>query len=134
LSLAVLLAAVAAIAVVADWWLGHTSAHRLTLRIDGRRRVRRGHDRRPAAAEMGLRPRAGNLLDVEGELLRRGPVPDRLLLDGEPAAADTRLRSDDRIRVVDGRRLLTVEVPGLGGGWEKESLLPRFFLQVSRFL
>jgi peptidoglycan/xylan/chitin deacetylase (PgdA/CDA1 family)/sulfur carrier protein ThiS len=56
-----------------------------------------------AVSLFGLRPRAGNLLDVEGLPLRRGAVRGRVLLDGDPAPADTRLRSGDRVRVVDGR-------------------------------
>ncbi len=56
-----------------------------------------------AVSLFGLRPRAGNLLDVEGQLLRRGAVRGRVLLDGDPAPADTRLRNGDRIRIVDGR-------------------------------
>ena len=56
-----------------------------------------------AAALLRLRPRAGNLLDVEGQVLRRGAVAGKLLLDGDSAPAGTGLRSGDRIRVVDGR-------------------------------
>ena len=56
-----------------------------------------------AAARYRLRPRAGNLLDVEGRVLRRGTFPGALLVDGRAEAGDLRLRSGDRVTVRDGK-------------------------------
>lgn len=52
-----------------------------------------------------LRPRHGDLFDVEGELLEKRAFPGRILLNGrsEEPKARVRLREGDRIRVVDGR-------------------------------
>jgi peptidoglycan/xylan/chitin deacetylase (PgdA/CDA1 family)/sulfur carrier protein ThiS len=92
------------VVIVVGRRLGGTSAHRLTVTIAGRSvQLVEGTTLGQAAAQLGLRPRAGSLLDVEGQLLHRGAVPGRLLLDGEPAPTDTELRSGDQIRVVDGR-------------------------------
>jgi peptidoglycan/xylan/chitin deacetylase (PgdA/CDA1 family) len=76
----------------------------LSITVAGKgEKVAKGTTLAQAVSLFGLRPRAGNLLDVEGRLLRRGAVPGRVELDGDPAPAGTRLRSGDRIRVVDGR-------------------------------
>lgn len=97
------LAVLAAVAVVAAGRLGGSGTHRLTVTVAGRRvELAAGATLAQAADRLGLRPRAGNLLDVEGQLLRRGAVAGRLLLDGEPAAADTPLRDGDRITAVGG--------------------------------
>jgi peptidoglycan/xylan/chitin deacetylase (PgdA/CDA1 family)/sulfur carrier protein ThiS len=56
-----------------------------------------------AAARFGLHPRAGDVVDVNGKVLRAGAVAGSFLVDGRPAPAETRLRSGDRITVVDGR-------------------------------
>jgi peptidoglycan-N-acetylglucosamine deacetylase len=72
-----------------------------------------------AAALHRLRPRPGNLLDVEGQVLRRGAVAGKLLLDGDPAPVDTRLRSGDRIGAVDGsdrREPLSRQIVHVAGG------------------
>ena len=66
-----------------------------------------------AARRLGLEPHAGNLLDVEGHILRPGVFPGRLLVNGRPAASGRRLRAGDRIGVRDGidrRERLTQEV------------------------
>jgi len=55
-----------------------------------------------AAARFGLHPRAGDVLDVNRQVLRAGAVAGSFLVDGRPASAETRLRSGDRITVVDG--------------------------------
>jgi peptidoglycan-N-acetylglucosamine deacetylase len=54
-----------------------------------------------AAARFGLHARAGDVLDVNGKVLHAGAVPGSFLVDGRPASAETRLRSGDRITVVD---------------------------------
>jgi peptidoglycan/xylan/chitin deacetylase (PgdA/CDA1 family) len=56
-----------------------------------------------AAERFGLRPASGDLLDVQGGVLRRGAFPGRLLLNSRLAPAATGLEEDDRLRVVDGR-------------------------------
>src|SRR2546427_5781636 len=55
-----------------------------------------------AAARFGLHPRAGDVVDVNRQVLRAGAVAGSFLVDGRPASAETRLRSGDRITVVDG--------------------------------
>jgi peptidoglycan/xylan/chitin deacetylase (PgdA/CDA1 family) len=72
-----------------------------------------------AAALQRLRPRAGDLLDVRGRVLWRGPFGGKILLNGAPAAPTTRLRPGDRIGVVNGRdrrESLTREVVKVRGG------------------
>src|SRR5438067_491523 len=54
-----------------------------------------------AVAEFGLRPRSGDLLDVEGKVIRKRAFPGVILLDGEPAALSTKLREGNHIRTVD---------------------------------
>ena len=66
-------------------------------------RLPEGTTLRWAVAQLGLRPEAGNLVDVAGRILRVGVFPGEILLNGERAAPRTRLRAGDRIRVVDGR-------------------------------
>jgi peptidoglycan-N-acetylglucosamine deacetylase len=66
-----------------------------------------------------LRPRAGDLLDVNGRVLRVGAFPGRVLVDGKPASRRSEPRSGDRIVAVAGRtrteaRVRTV-VPEPGG-------------------
>ena len=56
-----------------------------------------------AIAELGLRPPAGNLLDVKGNVLRAAVYPGALLLNGRRAASATRLAEGDRISFVSGR-------------------------------
>ena len=54
-------------------------------------------------ARLALRPRAGDIFDVNGRPLQRGAVPGRLLVDGRPAAATLHLRAGDSVTVVPGR-------------------------------
>jgi peptidoglycan/xylan/chitin deacetylase (PgdA/CDA1 family) len=56
-----------------------------------------------AASMLSLRPQAGDILDVEGKVLRRGAVAGRILLDGRTAPPGTRLRSGDAVVLVAGR-------------------------------
>jgi peptidoglycan/xylan/chitin deacetylase (PgdA/CDA1 family)/sulfur carrier protein ThiS len=75
----------------------------LTVTVAGRSvHVVEGTTLAEAAATFGVRPRAGDLLDVNGKVLREGVVPGRLVVDGQPASGGTRLQSGDRIAVVDG--------------------------------
>ena len=55
-----------------------------------------------AARRFGLEARAGDLLDVEGHVLRAGAFPGRLLVDGRPAAGRAVLQDGDRLAVRDG--------------------------------
>jgi peptidoglycan-N-acetylglucosamine deacetylase len=56
-----------------------------------------------AATLLGVEPRPGNLLDVDGGVLEKGAFPGALLLNGRRAPASTRLRADDRVAVQNGR-------------------------------
>jgi peptidoglycan/xylan/chitin deacetylase (PgdA/CDA1 family) len=56
-----------------------------------------------ASDRFDLRPAAGDLLDVEGDVLRRGAYPGRLLLDGRTAPLAVELNEGDAIRVLDGK-------------------------------
>ena len=79
---------------------GHAS---LTVTVAGRSaHVVEGTTLAGAAARFGLHPRAADVLDVNGQVLRAGAVTGSLLVDGRPASAETRLRSGDRITVLDG--------------------------------
>jgi peptidoglycan/xylan/chitin deacetylase (PgdA/CDA1 family) len=115
------LAVLAAVAVFAGRRLGGSGARSpLTVTVAGRSvQLAEGTTLGQAAAQLGLRPRAGNLFDVEGQLLRRGVVPGKLLLDGDPAPAGTKLHSDDRINLVNGRdqrEPLSRQVVDVAGG------------------
>ena len=56
-----------------------------------------------AAERFDLRPAAGDLLDVQGGVLRRNAFPGRLLIDGRAEPRTTQLEDGDRVRVVEGR-------------------------------
>jgi peptidoglycan-N-acetylglucosamine deacetylase len=101
----VVLVVLAALVVFVGRRLGGSGARSpLTVTVAGRSvQLAEGTTLGLAAALLRLRPRAGNLLDVEGQVLRRGAVAGKLLLDNDAARADTLLRSGDRISVVDGR-------------------------------
>jgi peptidoglycan/xylan/chitin deacetylase (PgdA/CDA1 family) len=65
-----------------------------------------------------LKPVAGNLLDVEGKVLRHGVSPGSILVNGRRAAGATRLQSGDRVATAPGAdrteplRREVVAVPG----------------------
>jgi peptidoglycan/xylan/chitin deacetylase (PgdA/CDA1 family) len=65
-----------------------------------------------------LQPEPGDLLDVQGNVLRSRAFPGWLLLDGRHVSGRTRLRSGDRVELVRGRdrterlRRQLVPVPG----------------------
>jgi peptidoglycan/xylan/chitin deacetylase (PgdA/CDA1 family) len=65
-------------------------------------RVRPGATLADAADRFDLAPAAGDLLDIQGGVLRPGAYPGRILLDGREAPRDTELREHDSIRVVNG--------------------------------
>jgi len=56
-----------------------------------------------AAATFHLRPQAGDLVDVQGRVLRAGSFPGWLLLNGRRASGATRLHGGDRVELVKGR-------------------------------
>jgi len=56
-----------------------------------------------ATARLGLEPRAGNLLDVEGDVLRAGAFSGRLLVNGRRVPSSSSLHDGDRIDLVAGR-------------------------------
>src|SRR6266540_5315575 len=55
------------------------------------------------AARFGLHPRAGDIVDVNGQVLRARAVAGSFLVNGRPASARMRLRSGDRITLVAGQ-------------------------------
>jgi hypothetical protein len=54
------------------------------------------------ARRFGLHPRAGDLLDVDGSVLRAGAFRGRLLVDGLPASGRRELRDGDRVAALPG--------------------------------
>jgi peptidoglycan/xylan/chitin deacetylase (PgdA/CDA1 family)/sulfur carrier protein ThiS len=89
--------------LLARWLVGGGGRASLGVTVAGRSaRVVEGTTLAGAAARFGLHPRAGDVLDVNGRVLRAGAVAGSFLVDGRPASAETRLRSGDRITVVDG--------------------------------
>ena len=100
------LAATAAVAVLAvrHWSGGPGMRPSLEVTVDGRTvALHEGATLARAAALLRLRPQAGDFVDVDGGVLRRGVYPGRMLLNGQSAGAATRLHSGDRIRLVNGR-------------------------------
>jgi peptidoglycan/xylan/chitin deacetylase (PgdA/CDA1 family) len=77
---------------------------RISIAVGGRvEQVAVGTTLGRAAEIFGLHPRAGNLLDVEGNVLHARAFAGGLSVDGRRAASDTRLRAGDRIGVIGGR-------------------------------
>lgn len=77
---------------------------RITIRVEGvERDVSAGTTLAEAARELGLQPRAGDLLDVQGDILRPATYPGHLLLDGRRAAPGTKLASGDSLETIDGK-------------------------------
>src|SRR5438132_10618654 len=100
--------AVVAIAVagvlVGDGLIGSEGSSLLTVTVAGRPvRVASGTTLAGAAARFGLHPRAGDLFDVDGNVLRAGVVPGRLIIDGRAAPMRERLRGGDRVTILDGK-------------------------------
>jgi peptidoglycan/xylan/chitin deacetylase (PgdA/CDA1 family) len=82
------------------------------------RSVPKGTTLAGAVERFALRPRAGDLVDVQGAVLRPRAFPGRVLLEGHRAPGLTRLVEGDRIRVVNARdrreplQRTLVRVPG----------------------
>jgi peptidoglycan/xylan/chitin deacetylase (PgdA/CDA1 family) len=93
-------------AAVALALLGAGCGHRsqISIVVSGRvEQVADGTTLGRAAEIFHLRARSGNLVDVQGTVLRSGAFPGRVLIDGRQAAHNTRLRVGDAIRLVAGR-------------------------------
>jgi peptidoglycan/xylan/chitin deacetylase (PgdA/CDA1 family)/sulfur carrier protein ThiS len=101
---AILLVAVVVVTLLARGLLGAGERASLTVTVTGRSvQVAEGTTLAGAAARFGLHPGAGDVLDVNGKVLRAGTVPGSFLVDGRPASVGMQLRSRERITVVDGR-------------------------------
>jgi peptidoglycan/xylan/chitin deacetylase (PgdA/CDA1 family)/sulfur carrier protein ThiS len=59
-----------------------------------------------AAHRLGFEPKAGNLLAVDGRVLRYGVFAGTVLVNGHPARGDVVLRAGDRVTVRDGAERL----------------------------
>ncbi len=102
--MAVVLVVVVVGALVAAWLMGGEGSSSLRVAVGGRSvEVAAGTTLGEVAARLGLHPRAGDLLDVDGKVLRAGVVPGRLLVDGRVALAGLRLRDGDRVVAVAGK-------------------------------
>jgi peptidoglycan/xylan/chitin deacetylase (PgdA/CDA1 family) len=99
IGLAVLVAVVAAGAV---WRLTRPETMTVFVGVEPRS-VPRGATLADAVERFALRPRAGDLVDVRGAVLRREAFPGRVLLEGSRAPGPTKLVKGDRIQVVNGR-------------------------------
>ena len=76
----------------------------ITVRVGGLdEQVNEGATLEEAAERLGIRPDAGDLLDVERAVLRSNAFPGKLLLNGTARPRTTELEEGDRIAAVDGR-------------------------------
>ena len=100
----VVLAVAAGGGLAAERLIGRAGAASLAVSVAGRTvHLRQGTTLADLVARFALRPRAGDIVDVNGRPLRRDAVPGRLLLDGRPAAVGLHLRAGDSVTVVPGR-------------------------------
>ena len=117
---AVVLVAAVVGTLLARWLLGGSERASLSVTVAGRSgHVAVGTTLAQAAATFGLHLHSGDVLDVNGKVLRAGAVPGRFLVDGRPASVGTRLRSGDWITVVDGhdrREPLVRRIVRVSGG------------------
>ena len=99
-ALAIVVLAAAGVALYFSFWREST----ISIRVRGfEETVRKGTTLVEAGERFGLRPASGDLLDVQGGVLKRGAFPGRILLNSRMAPAASELEHDDRLRVVDGR-------------------------------
>jgi peptidoglycan/xylan/chitin deacetylase (PgdA/CDA1 family) len=99
-----LAAAVVTGAAAGVWVADATGNPTIPIRVDGREvGVGAGTTAAKAARRFSLEPSAGDLLDVDGAVLRTGVFPGRLLVNGRSAPPGRRLRAGDRIGVRAGR-------------------------------
>ena len=117
---AIVLVAAAVGTLLARWLSGGGERASLTVTVAGRStHVAEGTTLAAAAARFGLHARTGDVFDVNGKVLRAGAVPGRFLVDARPASLAMRLRSGDRITVVDGhdrREPLVRRIVRVSGG------------------
>jgi peptidoglycan-N-acetylglucosamine deacetylase len=82
----------------------HWRRDAITIHVRGvEERIESGATLADAAQKFDLQPRAGDLLDVQGDVVRGDEYPGRILVDGRPAPSTTELRAGDSLRVVNGR-------------------------------
>ncbi len=115
-ALAIVVVAAAGVALYFSVWREDT----ISIRVRGlEETVTQGTTLVEAAERFGLRRASGDLLDVQGGVLKRGAFPGRLLLNSRVAPTASELEEDDRLRVVDGRSrrepTMHVFVPVPGG-------------------
>ncbi len=100
ISLAIAALAAAGAAAYLSLWRDDT----ISIRVRGLdENVATGITLAEAAERFDLHPSAGDLLDVQGGILRRGAFPGRLLLNGRAALPAVELEEGDRLQAVDGR-------------------------------
>lgn len=92
----------------------------LALRVDGvPRQAVAGSTLADAIRDLGLKPRAGDLVDVAGVTIAAGRYPGRVLVNGAPRPGGARLHSGDRLRLAPGpdhtEPVTTHRVPVPGG-------------------
>jgi len=92
----------------------------LELRVDGTpRQAVAGSTLADAIRDLGLKPRAGDLVDVGGVTIAAGRYPGRVLVNGAPLPGGQPLRSGDSLRLVPGpdhtEPVTTRRVPIPGG-------------------
>jgi peptidoglycan/xylan/chitin deacetylase (PgdA/CDA1 family) len=96
-------AALAVAAMLGLFATGCGQRSRVTIMVDGTaEQIAARSTLAQATEKLGLEPRAGDLLDVEGGVLRADIFPGRLLLNGRGVSSSTRLREGDRIELVAG--------------------------------
>jgi peptidoglycan/xylan/chitin deacetylase (PgdA/CDA1 family) len=114
--------AVAVAAAAALYRVGATrrDSATVTVSVAGRHvAVAEGTTVAAVANRFGLRPRAGNLLDVRGNVLRAGAFPGGYLVDGEPTPGRHWVTAGARVTATDGvdrtERLSRTVIPEPGG-------------------
>lgn len=136
-SLIIVVVLVAAVAVTAAVLVLERSPGRrpaattIVVSVGGREHeLPRGIELRAAIAQLGLRPQRGDLLDVDGRVLRAGAFPGAVLVNGRARPADTRLEDGDRLAARRGadrtEPIVRRRVAVLGG------MPPEFEFVVSR--
>lgn len=95
----VCLAAVASVGTAGYLWL---RTETISVNVRGaEERVPEGMTLAEASQRFGLRPAAGDLLDVQRVVLRKDAFPGRVLVNGKPVSTETKLEKRDRLRVLD---------------------------------
>jgi peptidoglycan/xylan/chitin deacetylase (PgdA/CDA1 family) len=123
--------AVAAAVAVALILVGHRTRRSATMVVTVAGRpvdVAPGSALGTVVSRLRVRPRAGDLLDVHGRVLRAGAVPGGFLVDGTPASIETVLHSGARVTAVRGKNRtepVTHSVVRVPGGLPSD---PQFFV------